>query len=124
VPNIVFGLLALAMGLWGLSVWWWSVTEVLRGLVPLILLAVGFIALSAGVMNIEKDSPEDAENEKNKSSHDDELNIFETDEENKNQTVLKQNGAGSPVEQKQEKKVAKTKVVATAKSASTSENKK
>jgi hypothetical protein len=56
MPNIIIGLLALAFGLWGLSVWWWSVTELLRGLVPLLLLGVGFIALAAGISNIQTTS--------------------------------------------------------------------
>jgi hypothetical protein len=49
MPTIVFGLLSVALGLWGASIWWWSVVEVLRGLVPLVLLVLGLVALGAGV---------------------------------------------------------------------------
>ena len=54
MPNIVVGLLALAFGLWGLSVWWWSVTELLRGLMPLLLLGIGFVALAAGITSVQE----------------------------------------------------------------------
>ncbi|MBF0144752.1 MAG: hypothetical protein HQL84_02005 [Magnetococcales bacterium] len=50
--KIIFGLLALALGLWGLSVWWWSVVEMLRGLVSLLLIIIGFVALGAGITRI------------------------------------------------------------------------
>ena len=49
MPQIIAGLLAVALGLWGISVWWYSVEELLRGLVPLILVLFGIIALMAGV---------------------------------------------------------------------------
>lgn len=52
--NIVFGLVALALGLWGLSTWWWSVTELLRGLVPLVLILIGPIALGAGITRLRE----------------------------------------------------------------------
>lgn len=52
MPSIIIGLLALSLGLWGLSVWWYSVVELLRGLVPLILVLTGMLALMAGVTRI------------------------------------------------------------------------
>ena len=52
MPSIIAGLLAFAMGLWGLSVWWYSVEELLRGLVPLLLLMFGMVALMAGVSRV------------------------------------------------------------------------
>ncbi|MBF0348870.1 MAG: hypothetical protein HQL81_14480 [Magnetococcales bacterium] len=52
MANIIFGLIALALGLWGLSVWWWSVVELLRGIVPLFLIMLGFIALGAGIIRM------------------------------------------------------------------------
>lgn len=52
MANIIFGLVALALGLWGLSVWWWSVVEMLRGIVPLLLIILGFIALGAGITRV------------------------------------------------------------------------
>ncbi len=49
MPSVVFGLLALALGLWGMTAWWWSVTEFLRGAVPVVLIGLGLVALAAGV---------------------------------------------------------------------------
>jgi len=49
MTNIIVGLLAVAFGLWGMTVWWWSVAELLRGLLPVILILVGLVALAAGV---------------------------------------------------------------------------
>jgi len=55
MPSIMFGLLAVALGLWGLSAWWWSVVELLRGVLPLALVFVGVLALAAGVSGLRKD---------------------------------------------------------------------
>ncbi len=52
MPSIIAGLLAFAVGLWGLSVWWYSVEELLRGLIPLLLLLFGVVALMAGVSRV------------------------------------------------------------------------
>ncbi|MBF0219283.1 MAG: hypothetical protein HQL49_07115 [Gammaproteobacteria bacterium] len=61
MPNIIAGLLAIAFGIWGLSVWWYSVMEALRGVVPLLLIAFGVIALMAGVTRFERREPSDAD---------------------------------------------------------------
>ena len=57
MPSVIIGLLAIAFGLWGLTVWWWSVAEVLRGVVPIAGILIGILALSAGVSKVraEKD---------------------------------------------------------------------
>lgn len=49
---VVVGLLAIAFGLWGMTVWWWSVTELLRGLVPIVSILLGVIALAAGLSKV------------------------------------------------------------------------
>ncbi len=54
MPSIMFGLLAIALGLWGLSAWWWSVVELLRGVLPMVLVFVGVLALAAGVSRFGK----------------------------------------------------------------------
>lgn len=54
MASIIFGLAALSLGLWGLSAWWWSVTEVLRGLVPIVLIMIGPIALGAGISRLRE----------------------------------------------------------------------
>ena len=56
MANIVFGLVAIALGLWGLSTWWWSVVEMLRGVVPLLLILIGPVALAAGITKLRENS--------------------------------------------------------------------
>ena len=63
MPSIIVGLLAFAMGLWGLSVWWYSVEELLRGLVPLLLLLFGMVALIAGVSRVATAPKDDRDDE-------------------------------------------------------------
>ncbi|MEO5332459.1 MAG: hypothetical protein H7839_10580 [Magnetococcus sp. YQC-5] len=52
--NIGVGLVMLALGLWGMSAWWWSVTEVLRGVVPILLIIIGPIAIGAGMTRLRE----------------------------------------------------------------------
>ncbi|MBF0136213.1 MAG: hypothetical protein H7833_10000 [Magnetococcus sp. DMHC-1] len=54
MPSIIIGLVAISLGLWGLSAWWWSMVEFLRGVVPLFLVMFGFIALGAGVTRMRE----------------------------------------------------------------------
>ena len=49
MPVMMFGLFCVAVGLLGLSAWWWSVVELLRGVLPLVLIFVGVLALASGV---------------------------------------------------------------------------
>ncbi|MBF0471239.1 MAG: hypothetical protein HQL48_07665 [Gammaproteobacteria bacterium] len=56
---ILIGLSSIALGLWGLSVWWYSVMEVLRGLAPLLLIAFGLVAMMAGVKRNRRRQPAD-----------------------------------------------------------------
>ncbi|MBF0155313.1 MAG: hypothetical protein HQL64_16365, partial [Magnetococcales bacterium] len=54
MPSIIIGLVAISLGLWGLSAWWWSMVEFLRGVAPLALVLFGFIALGAGVTRLRE----------------------------------------------------------------------
>ncbi len=63
MPSIIAGLLAFALGLWGLSVWWYSVEELLRGLIPLLLLLFGMVALMAGVSRVVTVAEDDKSDE-------------------------------------------------------------
>ncbi|MBF0177235.1 MAG: hypothetical protein HQL63_10385 [Magnetococcales bacterium] len=54
MPSIMIGLVTISLGLWGLSAWWWSMVEFLRGAVPLVLLVFGCIALGAGVRRLRE----------------------------------------------------------------------
>lgn len=55
MPSIVVGLLAVAFGLWGMTVWWWSFAELMRGLVPVALILVGLVALASGVSKVREE---------------------------------------------------------------------
>jgi len=50
--SVIVGLLGLALGLWGLTAWWWSVTEFLRGAMPIVFIIFGLVALAAGVKTV------------------------------------------------------------------------
>jgi hypothetical protein len=52
---VIFGLLAISLGLWGMSVWWWSVVEILRGLIPVTLVFLGVVSLAAGVSKVRQE---------------------------------------------------------------------
>ena len=49
--NIVFGLVAICLGIWGLVTYWWYTVDVIIAIFPLVLLIFGLIALLAGVKN-------------------------------------------------------------------------
>ncbi len=52
MPTVIFGLLAIALGVWGMAAWWWSVAEFLRGLIPIVLLVLGIVSLAAGLSKV------------------------------------------------------------------------
>ncbi len=49
--SIVFGLIAICLGLWGIANYWWYVVDVLVAVLPIFLVLGGFIALMAGIKN-------------------------------------------------------------------------
>ena len=49
MSSIVFGLIAICIGLWGMVSYWWYVVDVFLAILPVILLFGGFIALMAGI---------------------------------------------------------------------------
>ena len=49
--RIVFGLIAICLGIWGLVTYWWYVVEVVIALFPLFLIFSGIIAVLAGIKN-------------------------------------------------------------------------
>ncbi|MBF0170021.1 MAG: hypothetical protein HQK87_02855 [Nitrospinae bacterium] len=63
MPNIIVGLVMVALGIWGLSVWWWSVAELLRGLAPIVLILVGLVAVGAGISLIRERGDDDLSDE-------------------------------------------------------------
>ncbi|MEW6219802.1 MAG: magnetosome protein MamI [Thermodesulfobacteriota bacterium] len=61
--NIILGVVALAFGVWGLGVWWWSVVEVVRGLVPVAAVVFGLVAVGAGIAGLRKGASQDEADE-------------------------------------------------------------
>jgi len=49
--SIVFGLIAICLGLWGIATYWWYVVDVLVALLPLFFVFGGVVALMAGIRN-------------------------------------------------------------------------
>ena len=49
--SIVFGLIALSLGFWGMVKYWWYMVDVLIAILPLVLIFGGAIALMAGIKN-------------------------------------------------------------------------
>ena len=52
--NVIAGLIAIILGIWGLKVWWWSFSELLRGLIPLVLVIGGLVAIAAGIGGVKE----------------------------------------------------------------------
>ena len=52
--NVIAGLIAIVLGVLGLKVWWWSFSELLRGLIPLVLLIGGLVAIAAGIGGVKE----------------------------------------------------------------------
>ena len=49
--SIVFGLIAMCLGFWGLVKYWWYMVDLLVAILPLVLMAGGVVALIAGIKN-------------------------------------------------------------------------
>lgn len=45
--NIIVGLIAIVLGIWGLLVWWDSFGMVMRGLIPFLLIVFGVLAIGS-----------------------------------------------------------------------------
>ncbi len=56
--HLIVGLVLLILGAWGLIEWWDDFGELMRGLVPLLLVLVGLAAIGAG---FKKPKDEDEE---------------------------------------------------------------
>lgn len=52
MKHLVGALALMALGLWGMAVWWSSFGLVMRGLVPFALLGFGLVALLSGYNRI------------------------------------------------------------------------
>ncbi len=48
MQHLVIGLVAIALGIWGLIAWWKSFGMVMRGVVPFCLVVFGLVAVMSG----------------------------------------------------------------------------
>jgi hypothetical protein len=60
--DLIVGLALVALGAWGVIGWWDDIGELLRGLVPLLLLLVGLAAIGAGWCKTRCQAQQEAEN--------------------------------------------------------------
>ena len=51
MPHLFFGLILVALGIWGIVAWWGLFGLVMRGVVPFFLLVFGLVAIIAGSRN-------------------------------------------------------------------------
>lgn len=58
MPHGLVGVIAIFLGFWGLFMNWWAFTEILLGLVPLILILSGTVAIIAGVKLVREGKSE------------------------------------------------------------------
>ena len=49
MTHLLFGLILVALGIWGVVAWWGLFGLVMRGVVPFFLLVFGLVAIIAGV---------------------------------------------------------------------------
>jgi hypothetical protein len=47
--SIVFALIAICLGIWGLVTYWWYTVDVIIAIFPVVLLLFGLVALLAGI---------------------------------------------------------------------------
>lgn len=57
--SIILGVIFVICSLFGITYYWWDVLAVLRGLFPILLLAIGVVAIIAG-LEILKEQPENS----------------------------------------------------------------
>ncbi len=55
MSNIIAGLVAVVLGIWGLLVWWEDFGEVMRGFIPFALIVIGLLSLASKYNNRKKE---------------------------------------------------------------------
>ena len=56
MKQIIVGLIAIVIGLWGIALNWYQFVDLLRVLIPMAVLAGGIVALLAGISNFSGQS--------------------------------------------------------------------
>jgi len=57
MKHIIFGLVAIALGVWGIVRNWWAFVDLLNVVIPILLVLVGVVALAAGISGQLKTEP-------------------------------------------------------------------
>lgn len=52
--KVATGLILLALGLWGAIAWWWFILDVAKGVLVILLFAVGLVLVGLGIKDIGK----------------------------------------------------------------------
>ena len=58
MTNLIVGLILLALGAWGVAAWWDEFGEILRGVIPIVLILLGLAAIGAGMKSKATSKPE------------------------------------------------------------------
>lgn len=51
--NIILGVVAIILGLWGIARNWYMFVDIIGVLIPFLFIAVGLVALLAGIRNMK-----------------------------------------------------------------------
>lgn len=79
--HLIIGTILIALGLWGVSVWWASFGLVMRAMIPLGLLVVGSLAVLSSYYRLNESEPAtDPEMDSDASDDDSDPNDDEDDE--------------------------------------------
>ena len=57
MKHIIFGILAIALGLWGIVQNWWAFLDLVNVVLPILLVVLGAVALAAGISSQLKTEP-------------------------------------------------------------------
>ena len=57
--HLIVGLSLLALGAWGMIAWWDDFGELLRGVIPFLLILVGLAAIGAGFQKTMRDAEQE-----------------------------------------------------------------
>ncbi len=59
--HLIAGLILLALGAWGIIAWWEDFGELLRGLIPCLLILLGLVAIGAGFQRTSREAMQEDE---------------------------------------------------------------
>ncbi|MBF0492579.1 MAG: hypothetical protein HQM15_07350 [Deltaproteobacteria bacterium] len=54
--SILGGIVALLLSIWGFVSWWYIFVDIFKGVVPLLLLIFGIMALVAGIKQMQREN--------------------------------------------------------------------